>query len=73
MKCSYNRLMTPPWMDGLRAEKEGFVVVGKIEGRTWSKEDVEAFYAEHKGKTFFDTLVAFMSSGPIVQLCLEKV
>lgn len=58
---------------GFRAEKEGFVVVGKIEGRTWSKEDAEVFYGEHKGKPFFDTLVDFMSSGPIVQLCLEKV
>jgi len=57
----------------LPAEKEGFVVVGKIEGRTWSKEDAEAFYSEHSGKPFFDTLVAFMTSGPIVQLCLEKV
>ncbi|CAN0260764.1 unnamed protein product, partial [Hapterophycus canaliculatus] len=56
-----------------RAEEEGFVVVGKIEGRTWSKEDAEAFYAEHQGKPFFDTLVVFMTSGPIVQLCLEKV
>lgn len=56
-----------------RAEKEGFVVVGKIEGRAWSKEDAQVFYAEHKGKPFFDPLVTFMSSGPIVQICLEKV
>lgn len=56
-----------------RAEQEGFVVVGKTEGRTWSQEDAEAFYSEHKGKPFFDTLVAFMTSGPLVQLCLEKV
>lgn len=59
--------------NGFRAEKEGFVVVGKVEDRTWSKEDAQVFYAEHKDQPFFDTLVAFMSSGPIVQLCLEKV
>lgn len=47
--------------------------MGKIEGRTWSKEDAGVFYAEHKDKPFFDALVDFMSSGPIVQVCLEKV
>lgn len=56
-----------------RAEEEGFVVMAKIEGQTWSKETAEEFYGEHKGKAFFETLVAFMTSGPIVQLCLEKV
>ncbi|CAN0134169.1 unnamed protein product [Scytosiphon promiscuus] len=56
-----------------RVEEEGFVVVGKIEGRTWCKEDAEEFYSEHRGKPFFDALVIFMTSGPIIQLCLEKV
>ncbi|CAB1112844.1 unnamed protein product [Ectocarpus sp. CCAP 1310/34] len=56
-----------------RVEQEGFVVVGKIEGRMWSQQDAATFYSEHRGKAFFDTLVDFMSSGPIVQLCLEKV
>lgn len=56
-----------------RAEEEGFVVVAKSEGRTWTKGDAEEFYGEHKGKTFFDGLVDFMTGGPVVQLCLEKV
>lgn len=56
-----------------RVEREGFVVVAKTEGRVWSKEDAEGFYSEHRGRPFFDTLVAFMTSGPLVQLCLEKV
>lgn len=56
-----------------RAEQEGFVVVAKAEGRLWSQEDAEVFYSEHRGRPFFDTLVAFMTSGPLVQLCLEKV
>jgi nucleoside-diphosphate kinase len=30
------------------------------------------FYAIHKGKPFYDALVAFMSSGPIVAAVLEK-
>lgn len=30
------------------------------------------FYAVHEGKPFLDELVAFMSSGPIVPMALEK-
>merc|ERR1712013_488350 len=32
----------------------------------------EAFYAEHSGKGFFAELVAFMTSGPLIALKLEK-
>ncbi len=31
-----------------------------------------AFYAVHKGKPFYESLVEFMSSGPIVAIILEK-
>lgn len=30
------------------------------------------FYAVHKGKPFYDSLVNFMSSGPVVAVLLEK-
>jgi len=36
------------------------------------KEDAEAFYAVHKERPFFNGLVKFMSSGPIVAAILEK-
>lgn len=36
------------------------------------KEDAETFYAVHKERPFFNSLVAFMSSGPIVAAILEK-
>lgn len=36
-----------------------------------TKEQAEGFYAEHKGKPFFDGLVEFMSSGPTVVQVLE--
>ncbi len=36
------------------------------------KNDAELFYAEHKGKPFFDELTDFMSSGPITAAILEK-
>lgn len=35
-----------------------------------TREQVEGFYAEHKGREFFNPLVDFMSSGPTVMLVL---
>jgi nucleoside-diphosphate kinase len=37
-----------------------------------SKENAEAFYGVHRERPFFNALVAFMSSGPIVAAILEK-
>jgi nucleoside-diphosphate kinase len=37
-----------------------------------SKENAEKFYAVHAGKPFYEGLVQFMSSGPIVAAILEK-
>ena len=36
-----------------------------------SRGEAEGFYAVHRGKPFFDSLVQFMISGPIVVACLE--
>lgn len=36
-----------------------------------SKEQAEGFYAEHKGRPFFDALVEFMTSGPVTVQVLE--
>ncbi|NJB85216.1 nucleoside-diphosphate kinase [Lewinella marina] len=37
-----------------------------------SAEKAGEFYAVHKGRPFYDELVTFMSSGPIVAAILEK-
>jgi nucleoside-diphosphate kinase len=37
-----------------------------------SAEKAGEFYAIHKGRPFYDALVSFMSSGPIVAAILEK-
>lgn len=37
-----------------------------------SKEQAEAFYAVHSARPFFGSLVASMSSGPIIAAVLEK-
>lgn len=36
-----------------------------------TRDQAEGFYAEHKGKSFFDNLIKFMISGPIVVQVLE--
>lgn len=36
-----------------------------------SSEQAGAFYAVHRGKPFYDELVAFMTSGPVIPLVLE--
>jgi nucleoside-diphosphate kinase len=36
-----------------------------------SREKAEGFYAEHNGKPFFEELVTFMSSGPVMIMVLS--
>ena len=36
-----------------------------------SKQEAEGFYAVHTGKPFFDPLVRFMTSGPVIVMALE--
>jgi nucleoside-diphosphate kinase len=36
-----------------------------------TKEEAEGFYAVHRGKGFFESLTAFMSSGPALAMVLE--
>lgn len=38
----------------------------------FTRRDAELFYLIHKGKPFYEELVEFMSSGPIVAAILEK-
>jgi nucleoside-diphosphate kinase len=42
--------------------------------RMWcmSRNDAKRFYAVHTGKPFFEPLVDFMTSGPIIAAVLEK-
>lgn len=36
-----------------------------------SREEAEGFYAVHKGRPFFEDLVSFMTSGPVIVQVLE--
>ncbi|MFQ5746486.1 MAG: nucleoside-diphosphate kinase [Gemmatimonadota bacterium] len=39
---------------------------------TLTREQAEAFYAVHRGRPFYDSLVRFMTSGPCMPLLLER-
>lgn len=49
----------------------GFVIKA-MKATQLSAEQAGAFYEIHKGKPFYEALVQFMSSGPIVAAVLEK-
>jgi nucleoside-diphosphate kinase len=53
-----------------RFEKAGLRVVAARRMQL-SKAQAEAFYAVHKARPFFNSLVAFMTSGPVVVQVLE--
>ena len=53
-----------------RVERKGLDVVA-LELRTVDRELAEQHYAEHEGKPFYEPLVAFMSSGPVVAAVAE--
>jgi len=69
----------------IKPDAVGKNVIGKIYSRfetnglkviaakmKWlSRADAEGFYAVHKGRPFFNDLVAFMSSGPVMIQALE--
>jgi nucleoside-diphosphate kinase len=53
-----------------RFEKAGLKVIA-AQMVHLSKSDAEGFYAVHKGRPFFDDLVSFMISGPVMIQVLE--
>lgn len=54
-----------------RLESEGFIVRA-MKRIHLTRAEAEGFYAEHKGRGFFDELCAFMSRSPIVVMALER-
>ncbi|MBU3673463.1 MAG: nucleoside-diphosphate kinase [Acidobacteria bacterium] len=53
-----------------RFERKGLSPVA-MELMTVDRELAEAHYAEHEGKPFFEELVSFITSGPLVAMVLE--
>ncbi|AJE85649.1 nucleoside diphosphate kinase [Streptomyces albus] len=54
-----------------RIEAKAGWTLGALELRTLERETLEQHYAEHVGKPFYEPLVEFMSSGPVVALVVE--
>jgi len=53
-----------------RLERKGFRLV-EMDLRTLDEATAKQHYAEHEGKPFFDGLVSFITSGPLVAICVE--
>ena len=53
-----------------RFEAKGLKVVA-LKLINVSKAQAEAHYAEHKGKSFYDRLIRYIQSGPVVVMVLE--
>lgn len=53
-----------------RFEKAGLTIVA-ARMKQLSPADAQRFYAVHEGKPFYDDLVAFMTSGPVMIQVLE--
>ncbi len=53
-----------------RIEAKGYTLVA-LDVLTPNRKALAVHYAEHEGKSFFDSLVEFMSSGPVTAVVIE--
>ena len=54
-----------------RFERAGFALAALRHTR-FTAELARQFYAEHEGKPFFESLIAYMTSGPVALLGLQR-
>jgi nucleoside-diphosphate kinase len=52
-------------------ENEGFEILA-LEKRRLSEAQARAFYEVHRARPFYDSLVQFMTSGPVVAVAVER-
>jgi nucleoside-diphosphate kinase len=52
--------------------EENKVVIKNIKMETLGRDRAEEFYSIHRGKPYFLRLIDFMTSGPVVELLLER-
>ncbi|WP_460445230.1 nucleoside-diphosphate kinase [Angustibacter aerolatus] len=53
-----------------RIEAKGYALVA-LDVRSVERATLEQHYAEHEGKPFYEPLLEFMSSGPVVAVVIE--
>ncbi|MET8752114.1 nucleoside-diphosphate kinase [Streptomyces sp. NPDC059104] len=54
-----------------RIERKAGWTVPALELRTLDRQTLETHYAEHVGRPFYEPLMGFMESGPVVVLVVE--
>ncbi|MEV6672823.1 nucleoside-diphosphate kinase [Streptomyces sp. NPDC051162] len=54
-----------------RIERKANWTISALELRTLDRGTLEQHYAEHVGRDFYEPLMQFMSSGPVVALVVE--
>ncbi len=54
-----------------RIERKAGWTISALELRTLDRATLEQHYAEHVGRDFYEPLMGFMSSGPVVALVVE--
>jgi nucleoside-diphosphate kinase len=54
-----------------RIERKAGWAITALELRTLDQDTLEQHYGEHKGKPFYEPLMGFMQSGPVVALVVE--
>lgn len=52
-------------------EEAGFRILA-MRMQKLTRAEAEGFYAVHRGKPFFEELVAFMTEGPVILMALER-
>lgn len=55
----------------IRLEQKGFHIIS-IKMITMSRELTGTHYEEHRGKPFFESLIEYMTSGPVITMVLER-
>ena len=55
----------------IRLEEEGFRILG-LKKASLSQKQAEGFYAVHRERPFFPSLVKYMTSGPVYVAALER-
>ena len=53
-----------------RFERRGFAILG-LKKCVMARDAAEEHYAEHRDKPFFAELVEFITSGPVMMMCIE--
>ncbi|MEV5378671.1 nucleoside-diphosphate kinase [Streptosporangium nondiastaticum] len=54
-----------------RIERKANWTISALELRTLDRDTLAQHYAEHEGRDFYEPLMGFMSSGPVVAMVVE--